>query len=672
MRSELFRGRIPKTLPRSILPLSSICLAILLHWVGVAADAEAKPEAGASGDIFDLSLDELKRLSVTGASKRGQNVSEAPAAVVVLTSEDVKRFGYRTLGDMLETVPGMGVSYDRHRALLTSRGVSRGDANNRVLILVDGHRVNHNLRDEGYLGSDALLDVDLIDTVEVIRGPGSILYGNNAFFGVINIHTRRAKELQSVEVSTEAGAFDSYKGRVTIGNAFKNGVELLLSGSYYTSAGDERYYQNFFASQPNHPGIARDMDADESKSFFGSLSYKDFTLQGAYLLREKVNPTAPFSTLFNDPRTISEDQRDYVSLAFDHQFPEVVEVSANVYYDSNAFDQGYPFPGTFYNEVQAGQWWGAEALFSRSFWDRLTLTLGAEYRNDFRQELRLVQPATGVVTTHIRRATANHGVYVQGDYILAENLHLNAGARYDQYGDVDPAFNPRVALIYNPWKSSAVKAIYGSAFRAPDFFELALAQSSAIRPETIDSYELIFEQNLTEQVRSTASVFYNQIDDLISFSGLSGLYENASSASVKGTELGLDAYWPGGVRGRLSYTFQESRDDATRLILADSPRHMAKASVSVPFIEHKLFGSFEVLFMSDRSSHSGTPMDSHTTANFTLFAQNVIPRMELSASVYNIFDEQFSDPARPLIHSPGRNEIERDGRGFRFKLTYVF
>jgi iron complex outermembrane receptor protein len=540
------------------------------------------------------------------------------------------------------------------------------------LILVDGHRVNHNLRDEGYIGTDALLDVDLIDTVEVIRGPGSILYGNNAFFGVINVHTRRGKDLKSVEVSSEAGGLGTYKGRVTLGNTFTNGVELMLSGSYYTSEGESQLHESFFATPANKNGIAQDMDGDQYKSFFGSLAYKDFTLEGAYLVREKVNPTAPVPTIFNDPRTRSEDTRDYVNLKFNHQFPDVVDVTANVYYDGNGFSQGYPVPGDFFNELQNGEWWGSEIQLNRTFRDRFTLTLGAEYRDDFTQTLKLVRPSTGATTTDIRRTTSNHGVYLQGDYEVVTNLHLNAGARYDQYGTVDPTFNPRLALIYNPWKGSAFKAIYGSAFRAPDFFELALAGTPNIRPETIKSYELIYEQELTEQIRSTASVFYNEMKDLITFVNPPGSYVNSSSASVKGTELGLDGYWADGVRGRLSYTYQSSRDDVTRTTLSDSPKHMVKASVSVPVFRKNIFAGLEVLYMSERTSQAATPIGSHAVVNFTLFSQHLLKGLDLSASVYNVFDNRFSDPARALIHSPGQNEIERDGRSFRFKLTYAF
>ncbi len=107
---------------------------------------------------------------------------------------------------------------------------------------MNGHRVNNNLTDGAFIDSAFILDVDLIDRVEVIRGPGSVLYGNNAFFGVINVVTRTGGQVNGVEASGEYAEFDTYKGRVTFGKSFTNGIELLASGSIYDSAGPDKLF----------------------------------------------------------------------------------------------------------------------------------------------------------------------------------------------------------------------------------------------------------------------------------------------------------------------------------------------------------------------------------------------------------------------------------------------
>ena len=254
-------------------------------------------------DIFETSLEDLRKLSVVGASKREQPITQAPSSVTIVTSDEVKKYGYRTLADILQSVRGLHVSYDRSHYFLGTRGFNRGDFNSRVLVLVDGHRINNNLSDGGSIGTEFILDADLIDKVEIIRGAGSVLYGNNAFFGVINVITKRGGALGTAEVTGEVASFDTYKGRITYGNKFKNEVELLLSGSLYDSDGQDRLFFKEFNSPATHFGIAERADQENYKSFFGNLSWRDFTLQGAFITRDKTDPTAPFDTAFNDART---------------------------------------------------------------------------------------------------------------------------------------------------------------------------------------------------------------------------------------------------------------------------------------------------------------------------------------------------------------------------------
>src|SRR5205823_11376091 len=118
-----------------------------------------------------------------------------------------------------------------------------------------------------------------------------------------NVITRQGKQLNGVEGSFDYGAFDTYKGRVTVGKQFTNGLHLLLSGTLYDSGGQDRLFYKEFNTPAQDNGVARHMDGDSYGSFFGSLDYADFTLEGAFSSREKVNPTAQFDlTTFNDSR----------------------------------------------------------------------------------------------------------------------------------------------------------------------------------------------------------------------------------------------------------------------------------------------------------------------------------------------------------------------------------
>ena len=365
------------------------------------------------------------------------------------------------------------------------------------------------------------------------------------------------------------------------------------------------------------------------------------------------------------------DERSYATLKYEHTFPQVVDVTAQVYYDKSQLEIGYPFGTALFREQDVGEWWGAELQLTKRLWDRHTITFGGEYRDDFRQDRQTS------ASVHANRQS--YGIYVQGDFQVLTNLHLNAGGRYDQYGDFNPSANPRLALIYNPLAQSTFKAIYGTAFRVPNFLELSDPLFQDIKPEQITAYELVYEQGIGKHLRSSMSGFYNQMDDLIVLE--SGRFHNLN-AEAKGMELALEGIWTNGIRGRISYTLQETRNLSSDLKLPDSPEHLLKFNLSVPLVKEKIFAGLEFQYTSGRLSlHNTTDADGQPLTvqgqeapgfgivNFTLFSQNLIKNLEFSASVYNLLDRKYSDPAS-RFHQ--QDILERDGRSFRLKLTYRF
>ncbi|MDB6065276.1 MAG: outer rane receptor for ferrienterochelin and colicin [Pedosphaera sp.] len=651
---------------------------LMLLAPAVRADGtEAQKPPADIGDMDIKDLMELEVPVVTGASKLEQKTTEAPASVTIVGADEIKKYGHRTLGDVLRSVQGFNVSYDRNYDFLGARGVSLGDFNSRVLLLVDGHRVNNNLTDGAFIDTAFILDIDLVDRVEIIRGPGSVLYGNNAFFGVINVITRQGRQLNGLEASGEYGAFDTYKARATYGKQFTNGVEFLVSGTYYRSEGQDSLFFKEFNTPAQNNGVAQGLDDDTSKSAFGSLRYQDFSLESAFNTREKGNPTAQFLTTFNDPRLRTTDNRSYAALKFAHNFPDVVDVTAQVYYDRYKHEIGYPQSAAgislFSSEQDVGEWWGTELELTKRLWDRHVITLGAEYRNDFHQE----QDNSGQPPIMLDRES--YGVYAQGDFEVLTNLHFNGGIRYDQYGHFAPAFNPRLALIYNPIETAAIKAIYGTAFRTPNFSELSDFRFQDIKPEKITTYELVYEQEIGPHLRSSIDGFYNQMGNLIVFDN--GSFTNLD-AETKGVELALEAALPGGMRGRGSYSFQYTRDKSLGWNVPDSPNHMVKLNLSVPVWREKVFADLEFQYTSDRQSllstnnGIGQPLTiqggtagGFAVVNFTIFTRELVKNLEVSASIYNILDAQYGDPAS-RFHV--QDIIPQDGRSFRVKATYRF
>ncbi len=616
----------------------------------------------------DIGLEGLLQIVIT-PSKHSQTTSEAPSSVSVITSDDIRKFGYRSLSDILRGVRGFHTSYDRTSTFLGARGIARDDFNSRILLLVNGHRVNNNLSDSASIGNGFLLDVDLIDRVEVVRGPGAALYGNNAFFGVLNVVTRTGADMRQygTEISGEYARFDTYKGRLTYGNHFGENFEMLISGNSSSSEGQDHLVYPEFSAINN--GVARGRDSEDYSSGFARIRFYDFTLEGGFVDRDKADPTAKFLTRFNEAQAGIEEERYYVNLKFEHEFSEFMDVMAQVYYDRYEIDVGQPTGTVVNREEQIGEWAGAEIQVSKEIADKHILTLGGEYRNDFRQDRKNFDVDPYFVFAEDDRDRRNFGFFAQVEVELHSNLHLNSGVRFDDYDTFGSTTNPRLALIYNPTETSVIKAIYGTAFRAPNFIETIDRRSILdADPETIRSYELVYEQAIGRNLRTTLAGFYNEVDDLIGFQD--GAYRNLEGeANAYGFEFEIAGRWAETIQTRLSYSYQETEDTSTGDALQNAPQHLGKFHLSFPLYHDKVFAGIEVLLLSERETIRQTTLPGYGIINLTLFSHELIEGLEISASVYNLLDREFDDPATSFHR---QESIEQDGRVFRAKLIYRF
>jgi iron complex outermembrane receptor protein len=659
---------------------------------GPAQQPATAPTNAAVQQLKSLSLEELMEVKVDkvfGASKHEQKTTEAPSSVSIVTQDDIKKYGHRTLSDILRGVRGLYVNDDRGYNSIGVRGVNRpGDYGGRMLITVDGHRLNDPIFDSAFSGPEFPLDVDLIERVEVIRGPGSSLYGNNAFFGVINVITRKGRDVNGAELSSSAGSLDTYTGRVTYGNQFTNGVELLLSGTLYDSAGNRRLSYPEFAAV--NRGVAENMDGGWARSAFASLSWKGLSLEGGFVDRKKTWPAAPYSsdearTIFNDPRFFSIDERAFANLKFQHTFENEWEVMARAYYDHYRFDGLYPYdyfdtnqPVYLNKDLAQSEGVGFEAQVSKTLFEKHRVTAGAEVRADLEltQTNDDLDPPANYLNSH--ESARFFSFYAQDEFQMRRNLIVNAGVRYDHFSTFGDTVNPRAALIYHPGEATTFKFLYGQAFRAPNAYEKFYESPTydlhpGLAPETIRSYEWVCEQRLGQHWNASASLFYNDIQNLI---GLQKdledgkvFFDNMDSVQARGAEVEVAAHWASGLRGRASYTYTHTEDGTTGRRLSNSPEHLGQLGLSVPLWRDKIFGSVELQGMSSRRTVRGGGVNGFWMANATLFSRELIKGLELSVSIYNLFDQRYRDP---VADDFTQDSIQQDGRSFRVKLTYRF
>jgi iron complex outermembrane receptor protein len=689
-RKGIFAFRVRSCIDRicsHVVQRSSLCqLAFLAALDGsfLLAFVHAEPLVSAAKDeaVFFHEIP-----SVYGASKYEQKVTEAPSSVTIVTADEIKKYGYRTLADLLQNVNGFFVTYDRNYHYLGVRGFIRpGDYDSRVLLLIDGHRLNDNVYESAAIGTESPIDVDLIDRVEIIRGPSSSLYGTNAFFGVINVITKRGRDLKGTELSTEISSYNSYKGRVSYGNKFSNGIELLLSGSYYDSAGQSRLFFKEFDSPLTNNGIVRDADGDQFYNVFAKLAFSDFTFQGGYVNRKKGIPTAAFDTVFNTTRTRTVDEHGYVDLKYEHEFAQQFSLLARLYYDNVYYRGNYLYdapvdgaPSFVLNrDITVGEQWGTEIKLTKRLLERHKLTAGMEFRDNPRQDQANFDTEPFTSYLEARHNSRNWAFYLQDEFTILDNLILNAGVRYDHYDSFGGTTNPRLALIYNLSKTS-LKLLYGEAFRAPNAYEMFYAGRSPYKanpnlgPEKIRTYELVLERYLGEHLRASAAGYYYTIDNVISQvtdpADMQIVYRNAETVEAKGLELELEGKWSSGLEGRISYAVQKAEEQQTGASLTNSPEHLVQGALILPLIPEKVFASLQTRYLSPRRTLTRQKTSDVFVTNFTLFSQDLVKGLEASGGIYDLFDEHYSDPGAAEHH---QDAIAQDGRTFWLKLKYQF
>lgn len=624
--------------------------------------------------------------SVYSASKYEQKVTEAPSAVTIITADEIKKSGYRTLADILQSVNGFYVTSDRNYNFLGVRGFNRpGDYNTRVLLLMDGHRLNDNVYESAGIGTESVIDVDLIDRIEIIRGPSSSLYGTNAFFGVINVLTKRGRDIGGIEASTEMSSYDSYLGRFTYGNKFESGLEWLLSGSVYDSDGHRTLFFKEFKPL-THNGIARNVDDDTAYRLLTKASFFNFSLQGSYLRRNKTVPTGAFGTVFNSHLNQTVDERGYVDLKYEHQLAYQIGLSARLYYDRFYYRGDYLYyddtPDVLRNvlnqDATIGEWWGSEVKLTKRFWDAHKFTLGGEYRDNFTQKQKNydVNPFRSFLNDS--RSSRIWAFYLQDEFAFWDHFILNAGFRYDHYNSFGSSANPRVALIYS-LKNTTVKLLYGEAFRAPSAYEQfytggGFEANPNLQPEEITTYELVIEHYFSRALHASIAGYYYTLDNLISQTDLeedefSFQFQNAESIEAMGVEFSLEGKWSSGVESRISYALQDTENQDTDRSLTNSPHHLVKVNLIVPVLAEQVFAGLDAYYVSARRTLTGHHASDYFTTDLTLFTQQIIKGAEVSLSFHNLFDQRYGDPG---AGEHLQDIIEQDGRTFWVKLKYGF
>jgi outer membrane receptor for ferrienterochelin and colicins len=369
-------------------------------------------------------------------------------------------------------------------------------------------------------------------------------------------------------------------------------------------------------------------------------------------------------------------------LRYEHTFAGSWDVLARTFYDRYNYQGTYIYPSPFDSaeispnlDFADGKWWGAELQLTKTILSRNRITAGGEYRDNIRQDQTNYNLNPYALLLDDKRESFVGGVYLQDELTITKSLALNAGYRYDYYSAVQASTDPRVALIYRPWSQTALKFIYGQAFRVPNVYELYYSvapdlANSALRPEKIRNTEFVWEQGLHNRLWLSTSAFYNTIDDLITQEPVDSdslIFRNLQNVHSSGLELELKGQLIGGLEGDASYSFQETKDRDTGHLLSNSPRNLVKLNLSQGLLERRMFVSVDAQYRSRIESLASGAVSPFSVVNITLLGRGIGKHMDLSASVYNLLDKKYFDPpSSENLQQP----IQQDGRSVRVKMTY--
>lgn len=653
---------------------SFILFAILFGCISV--EAQQVP------DLTGLSIEDLTHTTLSTASRHLEDPRKAPARVAVITRERIIRYGWRTVGEMLRSLPELYTSYDRTYTYIGVRGfLQSGDYNARVLFMIDGHRMNENIYDSGLIGTEFPLDVNLIDHVEVVYGPGSSMFGTNAELAVVNVITRQPENRSALELESENGSTLSRMGEIS-GFLRTSGISGVISGSLFRSNGAPRLYFPSFDSPETNSGFADNLDGDRFDHAFAAIRHGGFRWEGVWGSRTKIVPNASYATNFDDAGNRSIDTRGYLDVAYTRPLGSSTDLDVRGYYDAYRYYGSFPYGGTNspdrtiqINDAFA-DWLGLEAVVSHTIGEyRFVGGMTGEYNlRVLQRNYYLGQPPF----LNDRRHPDFLAEFGEVELNPTSWISFNLGGRIDQYNTFGVAASPRVAVMLLPGSRTSIKYLLGGAFRAPDPYDQYYVDqididtpSRNLQPEKTQSQSVLINRALSDSVHVDGEFFHNNLENTIEETAdpVTGLTHFANSPGLRsnGINIALDAKTRSGWAATGSYTASRAKSKSTNNPVINSPNNLAKFKGIVPLRYASLAPEF--LFTGPQTSYLGTRVASSFLTNVTVSASEARTGWEFSASCYNLFDRRWATPTGPEISDPA---TVQDGRTWRLRLQYRY
>ena len=623
--------------------------------------------------LLNMPLEQLLQVSV--ASKRLESVNDAPSVITVISADDIRRYGARHLRDIIDRLPNSLVigstNYPHNRTSL--RGVTQTHLDDKILILLNGRPI----RDAGQGGVNgdiySSFPVNLILQIEIIRGPGSVLYGTNAFSGVINIVTKQPEEPAEFQIETKYGSYKTKEVDIT-GGAFFEDFRFMGALNTHHSDGDS------FTNTTGEFGPDGNYETGKkSAELVAQSQYKQLNIN---VIINKVEQKAG-NNLLTFPSEYWTIERRFIDIGYRMNLNEHWHLQTNITYNGMNNTAGIiGGTGRFFTTKSRG--YLGELSLHGNINKNTDIVIGGVY-----DWLKGNNVSDGTRNTEID--TWRSSFYSQLDYLVNHCLKLNGGFQLNKPEGGDNDIAPRIASIITFNNNYTLKLMYDEAYRSPFGLDLFLDAAFLLgnpnlKPETIDTYsaQLIY----TQQDFNVASTYYtsrheNLIVRTIDDSGQVTL-TNQGHVDYEGIELEYDwnltQNWS--ATGNISYQTNETEmgDNDTTF----HPNWMIKSGISYDANGYlaSLFVSYfgeptQTVKLNPAVNEANPKAESYTliTANIAFDLSRVFNNTNydgLTFSIYgdNLLDEQVHSPeiSRLTVNSiPSHN-----GRGFYATLVYQF
>lgn len=662
--------------------LSSACIML----------AQSAAALNQSDDLSELSLEDLMKVEVSSASKFAQSSSQAPSAVQVLTAEDIRRHGWSTLAEALDSLPGLYASSDRAFGFLGARGfMVSGDYNMRFLLLMDGQPLNDNVWDQANLGHEFRLDMEMIERIEYVPGPGSSIYGSNAMFGVINVITRTAKNLPAWQVGSRLQGDGWREANLRASHQSNgDGPDLVFSLSRANKSGRSLNYPDAVGlpsadGSPSKDGQTHNLDRMIVTRAFASATQNGLAMS-LWAARRDVHPSsALFGSNFDDGRLRLIDSSYGLMGSYQRALNQQLHLNLRLAYQKITYQGDAPYldpvAGSYVSRDEAvGTWLSSEARLLYTGWENHKLIAGIDFQTDLEAlqknadlEVVLNSPLS------IRTRGNRHGIYVQDEWHFLPDWRFNAGLRSDGYRYGSSNISPRFALIWNASEHSTVKLLAGRAFRNANAYEANYARdpyylaNPNLASETIRTIEAVGEYKLGNQ-EVGASLFDYQLKNLLQQVDIGNdqlQFQNQPEISAHGLEIFYKLRDKHGMNFMASLALNRSRDSFGQE-LSNSPKWIAKLRLSRPVLGEALIAAAEFNAVGPRTAiwHTqSTRMATQSQLNLGLSATKLAPGLDLQLRLVNAFDSKIAHPASDETGVPS---LPMDGRQWQLGLNYAF